>query len=92
MSEDIHYKGKLLGSVHYNVYEKRQLSGDQDDFYLRLKDVESLEKILTCPDRSILLVKGNFVGERRITAARFRKEILSQTRDIHLEYVVGKKA
>ncbi len=80
MSEGIYYRNRMLGSVHWCVYQEGKLHGRDNDLFLRLNDINSLETILNMSPRSRLRV-----GCEQITYKVFMEEYLKKVRHILFE-------
>ena len=72
MADNVTIGGRVLGSVHYNVYRERKLPGKNEDYYLRVKDVDSLYasfvssgKPIHTPMREVWRRYGDREGGRR---------------------------
>ena len=80
MADNITIGERILGSVHYLVYQERQLPGREGDYYLRVKDVDSLVVLMGLPPNAVLQI-----GTERIDAEAFRRDYMPRVRDVHFE-------
>jgi len=63
MADNVTIGGRVLGSVHYNVYRERKLPGKNEDYYLRVKDVDSLVVLIGLPPTTVLQVGEEMMQE-----------------------------
>jgi|GEM_PF-5425808 len=83
MIYNIWYNNELMGSVHYFSYDSEK-SSENGDVRVKLKSLRSLETLLQLPPQSRLRIGTNH-RTSEVRYGVFKNEVLSKTRDIHIE-------